>query len=203
MKECALFNKNTLLCILTPIQEFCRFFFFHFMKVFNFPLNFFHWKVSKENSIYMFIYNKCMLHSEVRCYAFNVSISLTTLIRGGVLSFANCLLNLYRPCQSILFLFIGYYEGTKFDPLRNPTTTIVLSSGKRNTTSTWRCSCWVGTRAWVCTPGYIYVHPATITLFLFYMVYHCCVYKAIMVVICIRCWICFVAEVLSVKKNVI
>lgn len=168
MKECALFNKNTFLCILTPIQEFCRFFFFHFMKVFNFPLNFFHWKVSKENSIYMFIYNKCMLHSEVRCYAFNVSISLTTLIRGGVLSFANCLLNLYRPCQCILFLFIGYYDGTKFDPLRNPTTTIVLSSGKRNTTSTWRCSCWVGTRAWVCTPGYIYVHffvyPATITL---------------------------------------
>lgn len=168
MKECALFNKNTFLCILTPIQEFCRFFFFHFMKMFNFPLNFFHWKVSKENSIYMFIYNKFMLHSEVRCYAFNVSISLTTLIRGGVLSFANCLLNLYRPCQCILFLFIGYYDGTKFDPLRNPTTTIVLSSGKRNTTSTWRCSCWVGTRAWVCTPGYIYVHffvyPATITL---------------------------------------
>lgn len=82
------------------------------MKVFNFPFNFFHWKVLKENSIYMFIYNKRMLHSEVRCYA----ISINTLIRD-ILSFANCKYKLRWMCTGP-FLF---YRLLRRDKVRPPT----------------------------------------------------------------------------------
>lgn len=151
------------------------------MKVFNFLLNFF----SKENSIYMFIYNKCMLHSEVRCYAFNVSISLTTLIRSVVLSFANCPLKLDRSCQCILFLF---YRLLRRDKVRPPTEPHYNNStqlrkkehhkhvkmfllGRNESVGMYPPDTSTSIPLCICL--------ATITLFLFHMVFHCCVYKAI------------------------
>lgn len=127
----------------------------------------------------MFIYNKCMLHSEVRCYAFNVSISLTTLIRGGVLSFANCLLNLYRPCQCILFSF---HRLLRRDKVRPPTEPHYNNStqlrkkehhkhvkmfllGRNESVGMYP---WIHLRPFLCVSSNNHV-----------VVFHCCVYKAI------------------------
>lgn len=122
----------------------------------------------------MFIYNKCMLHSEVRCYAFNVSLSLTTLIRGGVLSFANCLA---LPMHS--FSFHRLLRRDKVRPPTEPHYNNSTQLRKKENHKHVKMFLLGRNESVGMYPGYIYVHPATITLFLFHIVYHCCVYKAI------------------------